>query len=233
MTSSRKCTCILCKQPTDASNIQKHFDSEQCKRKQTLNLCLCCGNKCYNKFCSLSCAAQYLNKNKVRGYTRYFHQIKLSCVRCAKTIRIQDWKRHSCQKSRKPFSVKNNPKDKYRYECTFKFSIKEFPEWFSTAKTLIERYGWYSPSNRGNNLNGCSRDHLYSISDGYKNNIDPDVISHPANCEIIPHKLNQHKHNKSTISISELYFRIALFSKQYGEKYQIRTDENGGCSSTP
>jgi hypothetical protein len=77
-------------------------------------------------------------------------------------------------------------------------------------------YGWYAAKNRGDNLNGCSRDHLYSVYDGFKNKIDPKIISHPANCEIKPHKENQHKHSKSSITIEQLLERISDFEKQYG-----------------
>ena len=99
----------------------------------------------------------------------------------------------------------------YRYQCRFKFSIRAYKEWFTEADSLIKTYGWYSPSNKKNNLSGCSRDHLYSVSDGFENKIDPMLISHPANCKIVPHRENQKKHSKSTITIEELMNRIKLF----------------------
>lgn len=105
----------------------------------------------------------------------------------------------------------------YSYQCRFTFGINSYPEWFSYASKLIKENGWYSASNRGNNLSGCSRDHLYSVSDGYKNNIDPKIISHPANCEIIPHRKNQNKHKTSSITLDELKERIKKFDLQYVE----------------
>lgn len=107
-------------------------------------------------------------------------------------------------------------KGDYRYQCRFNFSISQFPEWFSYSTPLIETYGWYSAANKHNNLTGCSRDHLYSVSDGYLNNVSPLIIAHPANCEIKPHRVNQSKHSTSSITLAELHNRIALFNEQYG-----------------
>lgn len=105
----------------------------------------------------------------------------------------------------------------YSYQCRFVFGINSYSEWFSYASNLIKEHGWYSASNRGNNLSGCSRDHLYSVSEGYKNNIDPKIISHPANCEIIPHRKNQNKHKTSSITLDELKERIRKFNLKYVE----------------
>jgi hypothetical protein len=106
-------------------------------------------------------------------------------------------------------------KSEYRYQCRFNFSLSQFKDWFDYSSTLIETYGWYSASNKHNNLSGCSRDHMYSVSDGYANNVSPAIISHPANCEIKPHRLNQSKHSISSITLEELHTRIAKFDKQY------------------
>ncbi len=99
----------------------------------------------------------------------------------------------------------------YSYQCRFTFSISNYPQLFSDISSLIKEYGWYSASNKGNNLSGCSRDHLYSVSDGFKNNVDPKIMSHPMNCKIVPHRENQSKNKNSTITLSELMEQIKLF----------------------
>jgi hypothetical protein len=103
----------------------------------------------------------------------------------------------------------------YRYQCRFTFSLSQYPEWFNYASDLIKQYGWYSASNKNNNLSGCSRDHLYSVHDGFLNKIDPLILNHPANCEIIPHKINQSKHKSSKITLNELMLRIDEFNQRY------------------
>jgi hypothetical protein len=112
-----------------------------------------------------------------------------------------------------------NSKKDYSYQCRFNFSISKYNEWFLYTSELINKYGWYStPGSRSGikNLNGCSRDHLYSVSDGFKNNVDPKIISHPANCDIKPHSINQIKNSKSSITLEELMSRIERFENIYG-----------------
>lgn len=104
----------------------------------------------------------------------------------------------------------------YASLCKFRFSISQFPSWFNNE--LIIKYGWYSTpgSKKGiKNLNGVSRDHRISIEYGWLTNIDPKLISHPANCQLIPHKENQHKNVKSSITLEELLNEIQYFGILY------------------
>jgi hypothetical protein len=66
--------------------------------------------------------------------------------------------------------------------------------------SLIEKYGWYKAKNNGNNLGGVSRDHMLSVSEGYKLSIDPYFLSHPANCKLMVHSENISKNKKSQTS---------------------------------
>lgn len=47
-------------------------------------------------------------------------------------------------------------------------------------------------------------DHIYSVLDGFKNEISPNIISHPANLRILEAKKNSSKGCKSEITIEEL-----------------------------
>lgn len=110
-------------------------------------------------------------------------------------------------------------RSEYAYSCQFKFGISSFPSWFTDASELINKYGWYStPGSRKGikNTNGISRDHLYSVTDGWTNNIPPDIIRHPANCELVQHTENQSKYYTSKITIEQLYQRIEQFNLMYG-----------------
>ena len=95
---------------------------------------------------------------------------------------------------------------RYRQLCEFNFSLNDYPDRFDFE--LIKKYGWYSPTNKNNNLGGVSRDHIYSISDGFQNNINPKIIAHPANCKLILHSDNQKKKTKSEITLNELLDKI-------------------------
>ena len=112
-------------------------------------------------------------------------------------------------------------KKEYTYSCQFRFGISSYPDWFTDASKLIQTYGWYSTpgSKKGiRNTNGISRDHLYSITDGWINSVPPEIIRHPANCSLIPHLENQAKYRKSKITLNELYERIRKFDTMYGSE---------------
>lgn len=48
-------------------------------------------------------------------------------------------------------------------------------------------------------------DHKFSKSEGFKNNIPPEIIGHPANLEMIDRSKNRKKYSMSSITIKELY----------------------------
>lgn len=66
---------------------------------------------------------------------------------------------------------------KYKLKTRFKFNLSDYPDEFEFS--LIEKYGWYKAKNRGDNLNGVSRDHMLSVNEGFNMKIDPYLISHP------------------------------------------------------
>ena len=103
-------------------------------------------------------------------------------------------------------NCKTNYYKHYRPLCEFNFDVKDFVGKFDTD--LLKEFGWYSPKNRGNNINGISKDHLYSVRDGFINKVDPELIKHPANCELVRHRDNQKKYSKSKITLEELLIRI-------------------------
>ena len=58
---------------------------------------------------------------------------------------------------------------------------------------------------------------MYSVYDGYKNNIDSKIISHPANCQLMQQTKNSSKYKKSSITLEALLERIKKWNKKYGE----------------
>jgi hypothetical protein len=102
----------------------------------------------------------------------------------------------------------------YRPSCTFQFNVKDYPQEFDLI--LIEQYGWYSPTNKKNNLVGVTKDHKYSVMEGYRNKIDPNILSHPANCELLLFSDNSSKNGKSSLTLSELLENIEIWNKKYG-----------------
>jgi len=91
----------------------------------------------------------------------------------------------------------------YASRAKFRFNVYHYPD--SLDLTLLEKFGWYHPVK---NSDGVSRDHLLSIQDGWLNNIDPKIISHPANCRLIMHQQNNTKKANSTIILEDLLQKI-------------------------
>jgi hypothetical protein len=103
-------------------------------------------------------------------------------------------------------------KEQYYFNARFKFNVYHFPDKFDLD--LIKTHGWYScPGKKRKhdqkNINGVSRDHLISVSYGFKNSIDPKILSHPANCRIMIHLENKRKHAKCELTLNELLAKIA------------------------
>lgn len=99
--------------------------------------------------------------------------------------------------------------ERYRQLCEFKFKLSDYPEYFDCE--IIKNNGWYKAKNRGDVPNGVNRDHMYSIKDGFINNIDPSIMSHPANCQLMLHCDNIKKKSKSSLTLNELLEKIKMF----------------------
>lgn len=190
------------------------------------------------KFCSASCAAK-LNLSKrtppsvetrkkiSQGIRRYNLTapavirrektkkcwVTIQCKHCTKTfVRRYDRGGFCSQLCFKEFHRLQKPAWRiYSEQCAFKFNVYDYPDYFDIE--LLNQYGWYSPSNKNNNLNGVSRDHCISVKWGFDNDIDPKLISHPANCRLVRHTDNQLKSFKCSITIDQLKQQIDQFDK--------------------
>ena len=100
----------------------------------------------------------------------------------------------------------------YRPKCEFDFDIHSLCYKFDNYD-LVEKFGIYSPSNKGNNLSGGSRDHMVSVKWGFENKIDPNIIKHPANCNLMLHTETNIKKTCNSISYNELLIRISNWDK--------------------
>ena len=104
----------------------------------------------------------------------------------------------------------------YRQACQFKFDVARYPEEFDLE--LVRMHGWYSPSNRLDNLAGVSRDHLLSVADGYRLGVPASLMRHPANCQLLLHAANKAKAHKSTLSLDELRERVVEWELKYAAR---------------
>jgi len=183
------------------------------------------------EFCGHSCRASFTNGN--RDYTKWSLKISKSlckfynsskvdgyynliCNFCKESFRRKRKDIKFCSKSCKKlfFRVDKDEYKSYKNDCNFKFNLSDYKEEFDFS--LVEKYGWYSPTNKKNNLGGVSRDHMVSVREGFENKIDPKIISHPANCKLMIHNENVSKHKKSSISLEDLMEKIKKFENKYG-----------------
>ena len=159
-----------------------------------------------------------LKKRTENRRSEYIKQPK-ECFFCKKALNYENRKHkfcgEKCEKLALNLKRQKNMSDffKYKQETLFKFSLNSYPDEFDFE--LVKKHGWYSPTNKKNNLNGVSRDHMLSVREGFNLNIDPKLIAHPANCRLILQRENSGKHMKSIITKNELIERINLWNIKY------------------
>lgn len=205
-------------------------------------MCLNCGENpacryskySSGKFCSKKCARSYATSEDRKAINKIVSE-KLSgrsgsgsgpqkceliikrCSGCNKLFTVSATNRDKSYCSRSCFekwwSI-SDEKLEYRKRCQFEFNVWNYPEWFDL--NLINRLGWYKPSNKGNNLDGVSRDHMFSIKQGWELSIDPYLLSHPANCQLLSHKQNNSKNSNCSVSLKKLKRLIICFHNIYG-----------------
>lgn len=215
----------------------------------------------FKVFCNRSCSGRYNNANrtfnplndsrtketcckicskKIEVNIRATNE-KVICKECKDFIRLSKVKykvgvnkckfcsRDVTQPKRICISCRDCFQNVYSFRCRFKFSLNNFPEEFDF--NLIKEYGWYKAKNKGNNLDGVSRDHKFSVISGFKNNIDPILIAHPANCELLLQRNNSKKRHNSSITLKELMEDVLNFEKKYNYNPEvliyIKTLNNG------
>ena len=195
--------CEKCKQNHDGSFATGRFCSKKCSASfSTLNKRDEINNKVSKKLIG--------GKNPRKGYHIKTGEpiLMKNCEMCENLIRIkQRFCSVSCKNSF--YEMNRTAFQNYRIKASFKFNIYDYPDYFDLE--LSKEHGLYTAKNKGNNINGVVRDHIYSVKDGFINNVDPYLLAHPANCNIIKHIDNCKKNSKSNISLDELLQKINDF----------------------
>lgn len=176
-----------------------------------------------NKFCSNSCSSKITNLvPRKRGPTALekLPYSKIEFRLCTHTNQYYS-NRNLDGTIRIGSPYVKTLKEKYYSAARFKFNVYHYPNEFDI--TLIEQHGWYTcpglkRKGQPKNTSGVSRDHIISVSYGFANNIDPKIISHPANCRIMIHSDNKIKHNRCDLTVDQLLKRIETWNKKYTEQ---------------
>lgn len=163
----------------------------------------CCSRKCANSLAGSQGKKNHIKKESIR-----------KCKECDGLIDTGKPEGRKCSKCLIKKSNKNiSDVRKFRYYSRFTFDIQKYPEEFDIK--LIEKYGLYSPANGNNNLFGICKDHKYSIHDGFKNKINPLILQHPANCQLLLFLDNKKKNTTSSLTLVELLTRIISWNDKY------------------
>lgn len=160
-------------------------------------------------------ASKTLKIKNIEKYIKDYEKKPSHCINCGKTFKYKFRNRKFCDMNcKKEYYEKNRTEiQQYLKECEFNFSLNDYPEEFDFD--LIRKHGWYKAKNHGDNLNGVSRDHMFSRMEGFRQKIDPKIISHPANCQLVCHNDNSSKCDKCSITLEKLLEKINNWNKKY------------------
>jgi hypothetical protein len=219
-----------------AQNKNKHLDDILGVKKSFVVDCFNCHEKISvverekqfpkkeKYFCNRSCANSRNHsketKNKIssslqgRKTERQERQERL-CLECNKKFEvIETSAKKFCSSKCSAISRRSsNEFLAYRSNCKFNFNVWDYPDEFNL--NLIYKHGWYKAKNRGDNLNGVSRDHKISIRFGWENGIDPEIMKHPSNCELMSHPDNIGKNKKCSLLLEQLKKDIKKWDVKY------------------
>lgn len=89
--------------------------------------------------------------------------------------------------------------------------------WDIVDSELIKEHGIFNPLT---NSKGCVRDHMYGRINGFKNNVPPILLRHPANCQIILNTENVKKAHTgdSSITLEQLLNNIKEYKHPWIEQ---------------
>lgn len=227
-----KFKCVICNKEYELKMTKNSYDKGEYKKT--------CSISCAHKLSALNSPLDRTYKIAL-GIRKYYVENGMretiednywtkTCPNCNKEFKTkkknQEYCSGKCAKEYRDYDnikkiLKLNDKEKikkikilYRNSCVFKFSLNSYPNEFDFD--LINKYGWYKAKNHGNNPNGISRDHIYSCNEGFINLIDPYILSHPANCQLIRQSKNASKHDKCNITLNSLKEKIKEWNSKYG-----------------
>jgi len=86
-----------------------------------------------------------------------------------------------------------------------------------TDKNYVKYYKIINPNNFKRNKTMYQIDHIYSVQDGFENDIPVEIISSPINLRMLSAKENNLKHSRSDFTKKELY----IFYNQFKQEEEI------------
>lgn len=103
-------------------------------------------------------------------------------------------------------------KRKYTSNSKEYFSYREYIE-VETNKNYIKYFYFINPNKLKRSFRDYHVDHKFSVMEGFKNNVNPNIIAHPVNLQMLYWSANISKKDNSCISLQELYDAYNKFNK--------------------
>jgi hypothetical protein len=135
-------------------------------------------------------------KGEMRGWSK-FTKSQQANIRASSSTKLKE---HWANKAA-TYTERKKMLAYYRRQCAFTFGNN--PEIIASIKgyELLKEHGMY---HKHQNPNGVVKDHKISCHDGFDQQIDPELMRHPANCEFMLHKDNARKTRMSSITHNKL-----------------------------
>jgi len=174
---------------------------------------------------------------------------------------FESYSREHSDESKKKIGKKSSEKFTEEYKIAFRKKMEDSGRWLpleekedcqiyfkeaswidkmfdlvEDGRELLKEFGVFHNTK---NIEGVVRDHKYGRVSGFKNKIFPEILRHPANCQIILHSKNVSKGQlnrgrgriDSSISLEKLFEEIKNYQKQWKEQKLvlelIKRYENG------
>jgi predicted Zn-ribbon and HTH transcriptional regulator len=198
-------------QPNSCQECGIALTYSQRANKYCSSSCSCTANMKIRKTSGWSLPTESRNKtrNKLKTVLGPYTKIRIPSCKFCQELFVTTAKTRICNGCQ---HLKwNNNKDQY----SFKFNVFNYPDIFDL--TLIQTHGWVSfGGKRGGskNIYGLSRDHKVSVCHAKQFGYDAYYISHPLNCELMPHDKNNKKNTNSSITYNELILLVTEYDNR-------------------
>lgn len=112
-------------------------------------------------------------------------------------------------------------KDDYKLYCEFSNWNQRMFDIVKDGLAILNKYGVFHMKK---NSKGVVRDHIYGRKMGFANGVFPEILRHPANCQIILHADNVSKNFKkktikdSDITLADLFQKIMNWTNEWHEQ---------------
>jgi hypothetical protein len=153
-----------------------------------------------------------LSPTQIKTKLNYQHSDFNTFIRVVLKLKTKSWSDAIKNYNKQIGRAQTDKKQLYKTQCQFSFNRKTQKQ--IPGYNLLEKHGVYHPIL---NKNGACRDHIISIEFGWRNNISPEIISHPANCQFLLNDANIKKGSAAWLTVEQLNERI----KNWGEDLHL------------